>query len=113
VPYIAIIHVPDHTTDPRTIAAEIEVNAGAHVVGIFDYPNRKDLTCTGNCVRKGSGAWRRDPRGFMKCSICGARNRNLRRWLINGLFDWLGSNLLGDEAPAAFRTPEGYGPFPR
>ena len=111
MPFIAIIHVPDHTADAiRTVP----LPAGHTLVGIFDYPHyRKDLKCGGTCTVKNTGAWRRDPRGFMKCSICGSRNRNLRRWLIGALFDWLGSNQLGDEAPAAFRTPEGYGPFPR
>lgn len=112
MPYIAIVHIPDHTADPSIIAAEIEVNAGARVVGIFDYPARNQLTCTGSCARKGMNAWGRDPLGFTKCTVCGKRNRKTRQWLINALFDFLGANLYED-APAAFRTPEGYGLPPR
>ena len=105
---IFILHLPVHTADAGAIAAEIEVNAGARVVGIFDYPNRKDLTCSGTCTRKGMSSWGRDRRGFVKCTVCGSRNKRLRQWLIGHLFDLLGANLY-PEAPAAFRTPEGYG----
>lgn len=108
MPFLALIHIPDHTIPPATIAAEIEVRAGARVVGIFDYPNRSELKCSGTCTVKHTGAWVRDPRGFMKCQICGYRSKRLRRWLINALFDFLGANLY-PEAPAAFRTPDGYG----
>lgn len=109
MPYIAIVHIPDHTIPPNIVAAEIEVNAGARVVGVFDFPNRSELKCSGSCVVKHTGQWVRDPRGFMKCAICGSRNRRLRKWLIGHLFDLLGANLY-ENAPAAFRTPEGYGP---
>lgn len=109
--HIVIIHVPDdHTTD-AIVAGEVNVGSwgtGVRIVGLFDFPNRSQLTCRGTCIQKNSGAWRRDPLGFMKCSICGKRNRKMRQWLLGSLFDYLGANLY-PEAPAAFRTPEHYG----
>lgn len=81
------------------------------MVGIFEYPTRKNIGCTG-CLRKGTEAWVRDPGGFMKCGVCGKRNKRIRQFLTNALFDFLGANLY-PEAPAAFRTPEGYGQSPQ
>jgi hypothetical protein len=108
--HIAIIHIPDHTTgDIIDQAHTLEQIYGARVVGIFEFPNRSELKCTGSCTRKGSGAWSRHQKGYMKCSICGSRNRRMRHWLTGALFDWLGANLY-PQAPALFRTPEGYGP---
>jgi hypothetical protein len=104
---IAIIHLSDHTADD---IRDANLPPGHTLVGLFDYPRRIELKCTGTCVRKGSGAWSRDPRGFIKCSVCGSRNRKMRSWLIGHLFDLLGANLINDSAPAAFKTPEGYGP---
>lgn len=112
MPYIAIVHVPtDHTTIADIVDQKhtLEQIYGSRLVGIFEYPHyRKDLKCLGSCVRKGMSSWSRDPKGFMYCNICGSRNRRLRRWLIGHLFDLLGANLY-EGAPAAFRTPEGYG----
>jgi len=105
---LVILHLPDHTTDVDTIAAEIEVNAGARVVGVFDYPARRDCVDHPNCFINGKQPWVRDRLGFMKCGVCGKRNNQVRRFVINSLFDFLGANLYKD-APAAFRTPEGYG----
>lgn len=104
---LAIIHIPDHTTadDITDQQHTLEQIYGSRLVAIFEYPNRRELKCAGNCTRKGSGAWSRDRRGFMKCSICGSRNRKLRQWLVSALFDFLGTNLY-ENAPAAFRTPD-------
>lgn len=100
---LAIIHIADHTTADDMVSASLP--PGAQWVGLFEYPARRELKCTGNCTRKGSGAWSRDSRGFMRCSICGSRNRKLRQWVISALFDFLGTNLY-ENAPAAFRTPD-------
>lgn len=110
---IAIVHIPDHTADD-VIARQhtLEQIHGSRLVGVFDFPAKFELTCDGFCIRKGTGAWGRDRRGFMKCSICGGRNRNIRRWFIGSLFDWFGANLYA-RAPKAFQTPEGYGIFSR
>lgn len=107
---LAIIHVPDHTTPDDIVSQRhtLEQIYGSQLVGIFNYPTRRELKCSGSCVRKGSGAWSRDRRGFMKCSICGSRNRKLRQWVIGALFDFLGANLY-KQAPGAFCTPDGYG----
>jgi hypothetical protein len=110
MPFIAIVHIPDDHTAESIIgqAHTMEQIYGARVVGLFDFPNRAELKCSGNCVRKGTGAWGRNRRGFMECTICGSRNRKMRHWLMGALFDYLGANLYPN-APAAFRTPEGYG----
>lgn len=110
MPFIAIIIVPDHTTAMDIMSATLPPDH--RLVGVYEFPNRSELTCTGNCVRKGTGAWGRDKRGFMKCAICGSRNRNIRRWFAGGLFDWFGANLY-PQAPKLFQTPEGYGSYPR
>lgn len=113
---IAIVHFPDHTAgatiDPQTTGEYLNLDlqqSGGRVIGIYAFPGRSELKCSGACVRKGSGAWGRDKMGFMKCSICGFRNKRLRKWFVGALFDWFGANLY-PEAPALFRTPEGYGP---
>jgi hypothetical protein len=108
MPYIAIVHVPDHTTAQRFIEKMEQTPDMERVVALFDYPTKVQLTCTGSCARKGMSAWGRDRRGFVKCIVCGKRNRSMRQWLLGSLFDFLGANLYED-APAAFRTPEGYG----
>jgi hypothetical protein len=110
MPYIAIVHIPDHTTAQRIIA-RLEHGDSGRIVGLFDYPTKSQLTCTGSCARKGMSAWGRDRMGFMKCVVCGKRNRSMRQWLIGSLFDFLGANLY-EGAPTAFRTPEGYGTPP-
>lgn len=109
MPYIAIVHVPDHTTAERFIEKMEGTSDRERIVGLFNFPNRKDLTCAGSCARKGMNAWGRDRLGFVKCTVCGKRNKRMRQWLIGALFDYLGANLYED-APVAFRTPEGYGP---
>jgi hypothetical protein len=114
MPFIAVIHI-DGTTPPGDILAQqhtLEQIYGSRLVGLFEYPERKDIGCTGNCSGKGRlSSFSRDPRGFMKCNICGKRNRKVRTWLTGALFDFLGANLY-PKAPAVFRTPEGYGKPP-
>ena len=112
---LAIIHIPDHTAVADVVDSAGQMTStmayDGRVVGVFDFPNRRDLQCPGTCTRKGSGAWSREHiGGWMKCSICGSRAKKMRQWLIGSLFDLLGANLINDQAPAAFRTPEGYGP---
>lgn len=112
MPLIAIIHILDHTAVDDIVQSGAPINILAdhgRLVGLYDFPNRSELKCNGTCTVKNSGAWRRDPRGFIKCSICGSRNKRIRRWFVGGLFDWFGANLLGSNAPALFRTPEEYG----
>ena len=107
MPFIALIHIrADQPTAEDMLTAPLP--PGAQWVGLFSFPDRVEMKCRGNCVRKGSSAWRRDRMGFVKCGICGSRNRMVRRWLVSALFDFLGANLYED-APAVFRTPDGYG----
>jgi hypothetical protein len=111
--YIAIIHVPDHTTATDIINSAAPINVLAdqgRLVGMYEFPNHRENTCRGYCTVKNTGAWTRDRKGFMKCAICGSRNKKIRRWFTEALFDWFGANLMGSNAPALFRTPEGYGP---
>jgi len=106
---IAIVHfTDDHTADEWTDDGEVEAYGG-RVVGLFDYPARKNCVDHPNCFINGKQAWTRDRMGFMKCGVCGKRNKQVRRFLINALFDFLGANLY-PSAPGAFRTPDGYGP---
>lgn len=118
MPFLAIIHIDDHTAVGDPAVAEVALEQSnlpkdARIVGIFEYPVRRDLGCTGTCTGKGRlSQFIRDPKGFMKCGICGKRNRRLRTWLTASLFEFLGANLY-EGAPATFRTPEGYGPLPR
>lgn len=113
MPFLAIIHI-DGTTPPDALMSdEIKWPDGSRLVGVFEYPVRRDLGCAGTCTGKGRlSQFIRDPKGFMKCGICGKRNRRLRTWLTASLFEFLGANLY-EGAPATFRTPEGYGPPPR
>ena len=78
------------------------------IVGIFNYPARRELADHPNCFLNGKQPWIRDRAGFMKCGVCGKRNKRVRRFLLEALFDFLGANLYPG-APGAFRTPEGYG----
>lgn len=82
----------------------------ARPVAVFRYPTRRELTCRGFCMDGKLSPWTRDRLGFMKCAVCGSRHRKTRSRLIGALFDYLGANLINHNAPAAFRTPEGYGP---
>ena len=109
MPLIAIIHIPDDHTADGLMSPDIEWPNGSRLVGVYNFPTKSELTCGGSCTRKGSGAWSRHKLGFMKCSICGSRNKNVRRWFAGALFDWFGANLYPD-APKLFQTPEGYGP---
>jgi hypothetical protein len=109
---IAIVHLPDHTAVDAFIEKMEYTNGDERLVGIFDYPARRELTDHPNCFINGKQAWVRDRIGFMKCGVCGKRNKRVRRFLIEALFDLLGANLY-EGAPAAFRTPEGYGNPPR
>lgn len=107
--HIAIVHIPDHTTDSIVAQAHtLEQIYGARLVGIFNYPVRRELADHPNC----KPGWTRDRMGFMKCGACGKRNKQVRQFLINALFDFLGANLY-PKAPGAFRTPEGYGDSPQ
>lgn len=108
---IAIVHIRDHTTPDEVVSQRhtLEQIYGSRLVGLYEFPDRSETRCKGNCTHRGTGAWGRDPHGFMRCSICGSRNQNIRRWFVGGLFDWFGANLLGDKAPGLFRTPDGYG----
>lgn len=107
---IAIIHMTDHTAD-ALIEGEISVKSWGsqtQLVGVFDYPARRDCVDHPTCLINGKAAWSRSPLGFMRCAVCGKRNKRVRVFLINALFDFLGANLY-PEAPGAFRTPDGYG----
>jgi hypothetical protein len=107
--FIAIIHITGDHTPGAIDMTEAPLPTGAQWVGLFVYPphpGKKGASCLGGCA-KGRG-WDRDRGGWMKCGGCGKRNPKVRRWLIKALFDLLGANLYPD-APAAFRTPEGYG----
>jgi hypothetical protein len=103
---LVMLHMPDHTAD------DVEYVSGelfqGKIVGIFNYPARRELADHPNCFLNGKQPWIRDRVGFMKCGVCGKRNKRVRRFLIEALFDFLGANLYPG-APGAFRTPEGYG----
>lgn len=110
MPYIAIVHIPDDHTADAIIAGELPAGRREmKIVGLYDFPNRSELKCTGYCVRKGTGAWTRDRRGFMKCAICGSRNKRVRQWLARGLFDHFGANKLKrEDTVGLFANPEGW-----
>lgn len=110
MPFLALVFVPDHTTDSNEVALNlVDIPDSYRLVGLFRYPERKELTCRGSCLPKGKslGGWVRDRLGFMKCVVCGSRHRKTRSRVTGSLFDNLGANLYED-APAVFRTPEGY-----
>lgn len=107
--FIAIVHVPDGPHPDGIVERIAELPDGYRLVGLFDFPNRAQLKCAGGCIRKNTSPATRDPMGFMKCSVCGYRNRKMRQWLLGALFDFLGANQY-EGAPAAFRTPDHYGP---
>lgn len=103
---ILLIHtMDDHMADDMVGSP---LPPGAQWVGLFEYPSRRDMADHTNCLINGKGAWSRHPGGWMRCAVCGKRNKRVRQFLINALFDFLGANLY-PEAPGAFRTPDGYG----
>lgn len=109
MPFLAIVWCRDATAvrDVRhRLALEQNHVENSPVVGVFAYPARADLTCRGYCGGKVS-PWVRDPKGFMRCGVCGGRHRDTRRRLLGSLFDNLGANKLKNP-PTVFRTPEGY-----
>lgn len=106
MPFLALIYIDDHTADGVRRSGQMtgEMAASGKIVGLFRYPERKDIGHAPGCK---SHAWSRDPGGWMCCSECRRRNGKIRQFLRNALFDFLGGNTLPD-APPAFRTPEGY-----
>lgn len=115
MPHIAILHIPDHTPGGalspdelyQYLTADLQYS-GARVIGLYEFPSKSDPACTGCSSTKING-WGRSPRGWMRCSTCGHRSRNVRKWFVGSLFDWFGANLLGEKAPGMFRTPSEYG----
>lgn len=106
MPFLAVVYVDDHTADAVRRRGEMTAGMAANgrIVGLFRYPEKKDIGHTPACK---SSSWSRHRFGWMKCAGCGQRNPKIRRFLINTLFDHLGGNTL-PTAPGAFRTPEGY-----
>lgn len=110
MPFIAIFHIPDDHTADAIVAGELPASRKEmRIVGLYEFPKRGAFTCDGCTSRKGNG-WRRNRSGYLECSTCGGRSKRVRPWFAGGLFDWFGANLLGEKAPALFRTPDGYGP---
>lgn len=110
MPFLAIVYVRDADTARALLDRKSDDTGFGHLVGLYRFPNRAELTCKGFCAnRKRMSPWRRHKRGHMVCGVCGGRHRETRRRLVGSLFDYLGANLLKNKAPALFRTPENYG----
>lgn len=106
MPFIALLYVSDDDTANAIRAGELPVTRKEiRYVGLYRWPTKADLRCNGCTSRKGNG-WRRSREGWMECSTCGGRDRKVRRWIIGGLFDWLGCNLLRRvDTPRVFQNP--------
>lgn len=102
---IAIIHISDGADDIR----ESALPPGHTLAGLYAFPGRSELRagCLG-CGRGKLVGWGRHRTGYMRCATCGKRNPNVRRWFAAALFDWFGANIIGEDAPTLFKTPEGY-----
>lgn len=108
--FIAIIHINDDHTAARIAERYAHGDAG-RIVGLYNFPSRAELRK--GCLGCGKGklvGWGRHGTGYMVCATCGGRNPKVRRWFTGALFDWFGANILGNDAPALFRTPDGYSP---
>ena len=119
MPFLAIVWCRDRDAVREVYAANHpdakridRTPPSRRIVGIFAFPRKDELTCTGFCTARGRkiGGWSRHIRGWMICAICGNRHRDTLKRLRGSLFDYLGANLMKDKAPAAFRTTPGYGP---
>lgn len=110
MPRLALVYIPDNHTPDDVALHMVGTPDSYRLVGLYDLPKRSQLTCPGSCPMRNDRGWTRDPFGFMKCGVCGSRNKRIRRAITDALFDWLGANLLGQEAPALFRTHPDYGP---
>lgn len=107
MPLVAIIHIADGSDDIR----ESALPPGHTLVALHEFPSRLELSQ--GCLGCGKGkvvGWGRSKLGYVCCGTCGRRNPSVRKWFRGALFDWFGANLLGNSAPALFRTPDGYGP---
>lgn len=104
MPFLAVVYVDDHTADAIR-DGDAPWEGSARTVGLFRWPERKDIGHAANCK---SSSWSRDPAGWMCCSGCRRRNKKVRHFFIRAVFDFFGANSFPN-APAAFRTPEGYG----
>lgn len=107
MPFLAVVWCADPDEVQRVHAHYTIDDAPGRLVGVFRYPVRAELKCTGSCTEGKMSRWTRDPKGFMKCAVCGGRHRKTRSRVIGALFDHLGANLLKNP-PAVMRTPEGY-----
>jgi hypothetical protein len=104
MPFIALVYVDDHTA-AAIRDGDAPWEGSARTVGLFRWPERKDTGHAANCK---SSSWSRDPAGWMCCAGCRRRNPKIRQFFIRAIFDFFGANSYPN-APAAFRTPEGYG----
>jgi hypothetical protein len=112
MPFLTIVWCRDPDAVRKVYAANHpEDETGHRIVGVFSFPRKEELTCTGFCTARGwkVGGWTRHIRGWMICGVCGQRHRDTFKRLRGSLFDYLGANLMGDKAPALFRTTPGYG----
>ena len=109
MPYLAIVYVADAHTANRIVERYSPGDAG-RLVGLYAYPKNVALQCRGFCANKNAASpWRRSPRGFMVCGVCGGRHIHTRRRLIGALFDYLGVNRLPRvKTPGAFQNPKGW-----
>lgn len=105
MPFVAVFHVPDDHTADALLSGELGTkNMGMHFVGLFNYPDKADLTCPGTCMGRGARAHSvRDEDGAMICSNCGGQSPIIRELLMRAFRDYLGRNLFR-KAPKAFRT---------
>lgn len=113
MPFIALVYIPDdHTAACFMEDPPFTSDDGLRLVAVHEFPDRVELKngCKG-CTPPGRKVvgWGRSKRGHVVCGGCGKRNPKVRQWFIGALFDWFGANLYPN-APAIFRTPEGYGP---
>lgn len=109
MPFVVMV-VSSTERDAHRIADRFTGSSLGRAVGIFEYPTtHRQPTCRGFCMDGKLSPWTRHRKGYIICAVCGHRHRKTKSRIIGALFDLMGANLINDRAPAAFRTPEGYG----
>lgn len=91
-------------------AQEFIDTTDTRVVGVYEDPKGKTCTCRSQPASKDHG-WgpHHNYWGWQVHSFCGRAGKWWRRNYGRRLFLALGVNLLGENAPTIFKSPQGWG----
>lgn len=84
-------------------------NTSERAVGMYEDPKGKECRCKNQPAKDHGWGEHHNYWGWQRHGFCGRAGKWWRRGYGRRLFLALGVNLLGDKAPAIFRSPQGWG----